>query len=149
MKFVFVMTMALVLGTFAGSPSYYPTSEIPSSSSSSGVICDIVREIIRKLTDAALEALKDYIRRRISGRSTEENPNILIEAFEYLKSNPNVTNDDRDIFEALLNLHTVEGKTEWGFDIDAAWECLKEIFSDLWNESESSESSKYSSSTDS
>ena len=71
---------------------------------------------------------------------------MLVEAFEYLKSNPNVTENDKKIFETLLNLNNVVGKTEWGFDLEAAWDCLKDIFSDLWNESESSE---YSSSYDS
>lgn len=133
-------------GIFAGSPGYYPSSAIESSSSS-GFVCDVIRDIISRLSQASLEALKEYIRNRLRGRSADDEPNYLVEALAFLSSNPNVTEKDRSLFETLLNLQRIEYRTDWGFDFDSAWECLKEIFRDLWDEIvSSSESSSLSSS---
>jgi hypothetical protein len=133
-------------GCFAGSPSYYSSSDIVSSSSS-GILCDIIKNIISTLTEAAIQALKDYIRRRL-GRSAEDNSEILILACQELGSNPDLSDSDREVFETILNLEKIDPKSEFGFDLDAAWECIKDMFSDLYDSSSSEPTSSEPSSTE-
>jgi len=124
-------------GTFAGSPGYF--SDSSSSSSSTGILCDVIQSIISALTEAALKALKDYIKSRL-GRSAEDNSDILIQACQYLRADLNLTDSDHEIFETILNLENINKKSEFGFDLDAAWECIKDMFSSsLDDESTSSE----------
>lgn len=96
------------------------------------------------MTKEALEALKDYIRSRL-GRSAEDNSEILIQACQYLRADLNLTDSDHEIFETILNLENINQKSEFGFDLDAAWECIKDMFSSSLDDDSSSSESPLSS----
>jgi len=72
----------------------------------------------------------------VTGRSdeltTDSKAQILNQVMGDFNADPQIPNSDKNIFETLLNLPNYSTTNQWGFDADAIWDCLLEIFPDLW-----------------
>ena len=65
--------------------------------------------------------------------STDDKGTILNQIMSDFNADKQVPDDDKHIFDSLLNLPNFSGDGEWGFDPEAVWDCLRDIFPDLWN----------------
>lgn len=73
----------------------------------------------------------------VTGRSDEITADAKVEMLNHVMADfhadAQVPNADKNIFDTLLNLPNYSTTNQWGFDPDAVWDCLLEIFPDLWD----------------
>ena len=64
--------------------------------------------------------------------TADDKGTILNQMMSDYNADKQVPDEDKHAFDSFFDLSNFSGNNDWGFDPEAVWDCLRDIFPDLW-----------------